>query len=245
MKKSLVFALLLCFCCGFSANLFGAEKQPFDGISLKGWKPVDPNAVSKWIVGRAALDKENDRAISAQTLLKKDKKFANGDLINFVESNWTEEPRGGVDLRTEEVYGDCSLEIEFMVSKGSNSGVYLMGEYELQVADSWGKQGEMSQGDLGAIYSAAAPKLNAALPPGEWQRYEIEFQAPKFDANGNKTQNAKFIKVVLNGKLIQDNVEVLQSTGGGVTGKEAAKGPFMLQGNHGPVAFRNIKITEK
>ena len=246
MKKLWILALLLSFCFGFSVNLFSAEaKKPFNGITLKGWKPVDPNIESKWIVGRASLDKENDRAIAAQTLLKQDKKFVEGDLINFVEANWTEEPRGGVDLRTEEVYGDCVVEIEFMVSKGSNSGVYLMGEYEVQVADSFGKQGNMSQGDLGAIYSAAAPKENAALAPGVWQKYIIDFQAPKFDANGNKTQKAKFLKVTLNGKVVHENVEVDGSTGGGVTGKEVAKGPLMLQGNHGPVAYRNIKITEK
>ena len=246
MKKICILALLLCFCCGFSVNLFAAEaKKVFDGVTLKGWKPAHPNIESKWIVGRASLDKENDRTIAAQTLLKKDEKFVEGDLINFVEGNWTEKPRGGVDLCTEEVFGDCLVEIEFMMAKGSNSGVYLMGEYELQVADSWGKQGNMSQGDLGAVYSAAAPRENAALAPGEWQKYVIDFQAPKFDANGNKTQKAKFIKVTLNGKIVQDNVEVEGSTGGGITGKEAAKGPLMLQGNHGPVAFRNIKIVEK
>ena len=69
-----------------------------------------------------------------------------------------------------------------MVPKGSNSGIYLMGEYEVQVLDSFGKPDDKpGQGDLGAIYSAAAPKMNAAKKPGEWQKFVIEFQAPKFD----------------------------------------------------------------
>jgi hypothetical protein len=95
---------------------------------------------------------------------------------------------------------------------------------------------------MGAIYSAAAPKLNACGVPGTWQSYEIEFVAPKFDASGNKTANGIFKKIILNGVVVQENVEVKAPTGGGVTMKEAATGPLMLQGNHGPVAFRNIEI---
>ena len=69
-----------------------------------------------------------------------------------------------------------------MVPKGSNSGIYVMGEYEVQILDSYGKPADkLTQGDLGALYSAAAPKVNASKKPGEWQKFVIEFQAPKFD----------------------------------------------------------------
>jgi hypothetical protein len=71
----------------------------------------------------------------------------------------------------------------------------------------------------------------------------IEYCAPKFDAAGKKTANARIVKVVLNGKVIQENVEILRGTGGGVTNREAPTGPLMFQGNHGAVAYRNIKIT--
>ena len=245
MKKFWILALLFCFCGTFSANLFAEEaKKVFDGASLKGWKAARPNIASRWIVGRAALDPDNNRLLIARPLLKVDGVLTGGELINFVERNWNEAPQSGVDLCTEEVFGDCLVEIEFMVPRGANSGVYLMGEYEVQVLDSWGKE-TMTQGDVGAIYSAAPPSVNASRPPGEWQKFVIDFQAPRFDAEGNKTQNAKFLKVTLNDTVIQENVEVQGSTGGGITGREAPKGPLMLQGDHGPVVFRNIKVTEK
>lgn len=120
-----------------------------------------------------------------------------------------------------------------------------MGEYEIQVLDSYGKpDDQLTQGDLGAIYSAAAPKKNVAKKPGEWQKFLIDFQAPKFDGE-KKIANARFIKVVLNGSVLHENVEVKGPTPGGLTGKEAATGPLMFQGDHGPVAYRNIKITPK
>jgi hypothetical protein len=97
---------------------------------------------------------------------------------------------------------------------------------------------------VGAIYSAAVPKKNAAKKPGEWQKFVIEFQAPRFEGD-KKVANAKFIKVTLNDVVLHENVEMKQQTPGGLTGKESATGPLMFQGDHGPVAYRNIKITPK
>jgi hypothetical protein len=114
-----------------------------------------------------------------------------------------------------------------------------MGEYEIQVLDSWGRT-KMGSGDMGAIYSASPPAINACKKPGEWQKYIIEVQAPKFDAGGKKTENAKLLKVELNGQVLHENVVMTGPTPGGVTGKEAPTGPLMFQGNHGPVAYRNI-----
>ena len=73
----------------------------------------------------------------------------------------------------------------------------------------------------------------------------IDFQAPRFDATGKKIANAKFIKVELNGQVLHEHVEMKGPTPAGVSGKESAKGPLMFQGDHGPVAYRNIKITER
>ena len=103
---------------------------------------------------------------------------------------------------------------------------------------------KMGSGDMGAIYGAAVPPVNACRKPGQWQKYVIEFLAPKFNANGAKIANAKFVKVELNGQVLHKDLEMPGPTPGGVTGKEAPAGPIMFQGNHGPVAYRNIRITE-
>jgi hypothetical protein len=223
-----------------------SEVQPFNGKNLNGWKAVDPNSRNFWTVshGTAGVASDNPQALVCLPFPDGD---SDGVLINLSGPNWGQDGnQRGVDLRTEQEFGDCIVEIEFMVAKGSNSGVYLMGEYELQVADGWGAQGRLGQGHVGAIYSAAAPKVNASQEPGKWQKYVIDFVAPRFDADGKKTANAKFVEVTLNGQVVQENVEVPGgSTGGGVTGQEHAKGPLMLQGNHGPVAYRNIVIQEK
>lgn len=148
-------------------------------------------------------------------------------------------------------HGDCQMHVEFCVSKGSNSGVYVMGRYEVQILDSFGKA-EAGEHDCGAIYQrwkdgkgyeGHAPKVNASRAPGEWQTFEITFQAPRFNATGEKTANAKFVKIVLNGQVIHENVEVTGPTRGSTFEKEAPKGPIMLQGDHGPVAFRSFTIT--
>jgi hypothetical protein len=118
-----------------------------------------------------------------------------------------------------------------------------MGEYEIQILDSFGKE-KVGPGDVGGIYGASAPKENASLEPGKWQTMEIDFVAPKFE-KGKKVANAKVLKVYLNDKLIQENVEIQGPTPSGLTGKEHAKGPLLLQGDHGAVAFRKIRLQPK
>ncbi len=155
-----------------------------------------------------------------------------------------------VDIYTESESGDCELHLEFMVSQGSNSGVYLMGRYELQILDSWGET-ELHYGTCGGVYcrwidnqpvDGVPPRVNASKPPGEWQTYDITFRAPKFDADGNKIAHATFVKVVWNGQVIHEDVEVVGCTRGAMIEDEAATGPLMLQGDHGPVAFRNVVL---
>ena len=146
-----------------------------------------------------------------------------------------------LDFYSGKKHGDGIITLDLMVPKGSNSGIYLQGEYEIQVLDSFGKK-KMRMSDMGAVYGATPPKTNACKAPGQWQSYEIHFKAPKFDDKGKKTANAQIVKVLLNGTLIQENIELKGPTPGGVNGKEKAMGPLMFQGNHGPVAYRNIKI---
>ena len=99
----------------------------------------------------------------------------------------------------------------------------------------------MGPGDLGSIYGAAPPRVNASKAPGQWQQLEIVFQAPHFQ-DGKKVANARFVKVTLNGQVVQENVEMEKQTPGGVVGREAPTGPLMFQGNHGEVAYRNIEM---
>ena len=199
--------------------------KPFNGKDLTGWiLKGDPNR-SHWTVGTASLDPDNPRNLKVTP--------GGNELINA--------SGGGLDLYTEAKFGDALIELEVMVPQGSNSGIYIMGEYEIQVLDSFGRE-RLGMGDMGAIYGAAVPLLNACKKPGEWQKYVIEYQAPRFDAEGKKTANARAKKVTLNGQVIQDNVEIRGSGGGSVAGREAPAGPLMFQGNHGPVAYRNITI---
>lgn len=148
-------------------------------------------------------------------------------------------------------HGDIELELEVMLPKGSNSGIYLQGRYEVQLLDSWGVK-DPKYSDIGGIYRnwerepgkiymGKAPLSNPAKAPGLWQSLKIVFKAPRFDASGNKVANARFVSVELNGVKIHDNVEVPLPTGGPVENNEKAMGPLMIQGDHGPVAFRNIR----
>jgi hypothetical protein len=160
----------------------------------------------------------------------------------------------GRDLTTKQTYRDCEVEIEFMVPQGSNSGVKLCGCYEIQIYDSW-KKTKLTGSDCGGIYprgeykpryhtidDGTPPSSNACREPGQWQTLKIRFRAPQFDAAGKKTANAKFERVELNGQVIHENREVAYATGAAWHNKEHPEGPLLLQGDHGPVAFRNLRI---
>lgn len=156
------------------------------------------------------------------------------------------------DLFSEAEHGDCELHVEFCVPQGSNSGIYLMGRYEVQIFDSFGKK-EVKYSDCGGLYQShlpppafpgKPPAVNASKAPGEWQSFDITFRAPRFDAAGVKTENARFLKVVHNGQLVHENVEVNAPTRSAAFDDEKPLGPLKIQGDHGPVAFRNLKLTK-
>lgn len=173
---------------------------------------------------------------------------------------WTNASKGAAhDLYTQREYGDVAVEIEFLIPQRSNSGIKLMGLYEVQITDSFGKS-KMTGSECGGIYPRAellpkyrhldegiAPKSNACGKPGEWQKLEIAFRAARHEGEGKnrkKIANAKFERVVLNGTVIHENLEVASPTGHNWTKVEPAKGPLMLQLDHGPVAVRKFMARD-
>lgn len=149
------------------------------------------------------------------------------------------------DLKTKGSFGDYHLHVEFkLVHKPeatgqarSNSGVIHLGLYETQILDSFGLYGR--DNECGGIYKIREPDSNAGYPAGLWQTYDIDFQAPRFDGAGTKTADAR-MTVRLNGILIHRDVAVPKPTAGG---KEAARGPIVLQDHGNPVQFRNIWVV--
>jgi len=160
-----------------------------------------------------------------------------------------------VNLLSKQEFGDVRAHVEFMVSKDSNSGVYFMGRYELQIFDSWQKAPEYPGIECGGIYErwdekrspkgfeGRSPRVNASRRPGQWQTFDVVFRAPRFDKAGHKIANARFEKVVHNGILVHSDVVLTGPTRSSAYEDEKPTGPLMLQGDHGPVAYRNIRLA--
>ncbi|MGY3055418.1 hypothetical protein ACVWYG_003634 [Pedobacter sp. UYEF25] len=217
---------------------FSQTKQ----ISLENFSAFK-NSNKNWaIVGGVIADLAKDDLI----------KSTKGTGILLCSSN---EKSHGADLFTNEEFGNAVVELDYMMAKGGNSGIYLQGNYEIQLEDSWGYRNPTAANN-GGIYGrwdasrpkgdevvgGFAPRQNVSKAPGLWQHIKIVFQAATFDGTGSKTANAKILQVVLNGVIIHENIELVGPTRGN-NGKEVAMAPLRLQGDHGSVAFRNISIA--
>jgi len=172
-------------------------------------------------------------------------------------SGWTVEdgvlisskPHGGNDLLTEEKFTDFELHVEFQAT--DNSGVYLQGRYEIQIINSFGVKPKVVEKDgkkietldshqCGAIYGRIAPSKNMAKPPKEWQSYDVVFRGARV-ADGKVVKKAR-VTLVWNGEKVIDDAEIEGVTGAALDDKVGEPGPVLLQGDHGRVSFRNIKI---
>ena len=241
------FVLMLISSCGTQKDIEKSSQTaqqiqtlPFTNLDLKDLSDFKPTSKNWQIVSEAIVDTSKKRSISGVDGI--------GVLLNT--------PKKGIrkNIFTNFEHGDIELELEVMIPIGSNSGIYLQGRYEIQLYDSW-KVKEPTYADMGAIYQrwnktaekgkqgyeGHPPTINAAKGPGLWQHIKIKFNAPTFDKTGNKTKNAKFDEVWLNGVLIHKNIEVTGPTRAAAFETETSMAPIMIQGDHGPVAFKNIK----
>ena len=237
MQKPIIRTLQLML-CGLVAT---AQTK---NIPLQDLSYFENNSGKNWqIVGQATSDYTQPNQLTTQP--------GTGVLANI-------HPRSGkygleYELITNEQHGDLDLSFEFMMTPGSNSGIYLQGRYEIQLNDSWGVSTPKYY-DLGGIYQrwiessqtgyeGYAPRVNAAKAPGLWQKMEISFQAPRFDAQGKKISPAKILLIKVNGLTVHENVTLSGVTRGALSETEVAKGPLRIQGDHGSLALRNFQWT--
>ncbi|HVT95780.1 MAG TPA: DUF1080 domain-containing protein [Bryobacteraceae bacterium] len=190
--------------------------------------------------------------------------FDGKDLAGWVDdkgnpARWTvgdgyfQTSSGGGDIHTTQAFGDCQLHVEWQTPNPphgkdqdrGNSGIYLMGLYELQVLDSYGSE-TYADGQAGAIYAQHPPQVNVTLPPGQWQTYDVIFHGPRFSASGELIRPAT-ATVLQNGVLIQDNAVLTGPTDymhRPPYKPTPEKLPLKLQDHHHPVKYRNIWIRE-
>lgn len=181
---------------------FGDPIPLFNGQDLTGWRLIERNAVNGW-------------------------RARDGLLVNEAVQEEGQPKKNYGNLRTEAEFGDFNLKLEARVQKGGNSGIYLRGIYEVQVADSYGQAPDSHR--IGGVYSRITPTSNPAKPPGEWQQFDI-------------TLVDRHVTVVLNGVKIIDNQPVLGCTGGALWSDVKRPGPIYLQGDHTSVEYRNLVL---
>lgn len=181
---------------------YGKPIALFDGKNLDHWELLNPKAPNGWSVVDGALS--NDP----------------------VQEEGKPHIRYG-NLRTKDTFEDFNLKLEVMVPEGGNSGIYLRGIYEIQVAATYGKN--LDSHNMGGIYSRVAPAVAAEKMDGEWQTYDI-------------TLVDRHATVILNGKTIHDNVPLMGCTGGALWSDESRPGPIYLQGDHTKASYRNVVL---
>lgn len=238
IRPLLAAGLCIMTAAGFPASGKAADVRIHQLNSLKAWQ----QDLGGWMEALdASMDPANEKRLIPTPM-------AGGNSPGAVMINGVTGRTINIHSRME--HGDVLIHVEFMVPVGSNSGVYLQGRYEIQILDSYGKK-QVQHGDCGGIYQrwvdnrgfeGFAPRVNASRPPGQWQSFDAIFRAPRFDTDGKKIRNAVFEKVIHNGVVVHEMVECTGPTRSASFEDESSLGPLMLQGDHGPVAYRNIWV---
>jgi hypothetical protein len=246
MKAFTLFAIGIFTTLVFSAT----AQQQGDPKSTEVWEPipklVNPGSPDQQAPSDAVVlfDGKN---LSEWTSMKGEA------AIWKVDDNSMVVTKGTGNIRTKRSFGSCQLHIEWqspatIEGEGQgrgNSGIFLMGKYEVQVLDSYNNR-TYSNGQAGSIYKQYIPLVNASRKPGEWQTYDIIFTAPKFKEDGSLLSPA-YCTVLHNGVLIQDHVQLKGETvyiGQPSYGKHADKEPIILQDHGNPVKYRNVWVRE-
>ena len=204
---------------------------PFNGKDLTGWKLRGDPKKSEWQIGHAVISELNP----SELIMVPDGKGPT-QMVDLKRS---------MDIYTEEKFGDCLIEVELMIPKGSNSGIYVMGEYEVQVLDSYGNK-TYFDGQCASLYKQSPPMANVCKKPSEWQTYDIVFETPRFGDDGKLTKPG-IVTVIHNGVVVQNHFEL---QGGTYYDRPASyerhplKQPIRLQNHGNPVKYRNIWLRE-
>jgi Domain of Unknown Function (DUF1080) len=249
MKRFNLFAFLL-FSSLSSFSQLVPQRGDGDPALTEVWSP-EPRVITP---GKTSADAPSDAIVlfnRKDLSMWEDK--SNGIPKWKVDGGIFTVDSGSGQIKTRRNFGDCQLHIEWRtpsVVKGDgqgrgNSGIFLMGRYELQVLDSY-KNRTYSNGQAGAIYKQLIPLANASRPPGEWQTYDVIFTAPRFNADSTVKSPAR-ITVIHNGVLVQNNATLAGGTqyrGIASYQMHGDKEPLVLQDHGNPVSFRNIWIRE-
>ncbi len=217
-----------------------AQQPPGNAISLPDLQSFQPTGANWQMAGEVTVNpmvNEDFHPVAGQSL-----------IVNLPDAN------NRANLVTKQSFGDLDMDFDFMMAPGSNSGIYLLGLYEIQLRDSWGVA-HPAYSDCGGVYErwndankgnegfeGTAPYYNACKAPGLWQHMHISFQAARFDGQGKKIEQARVISVTLNGIEVVTEVALTGPTRGAMFAEDKATGPVLIQGDHGAVAFRNIQI---
>lgn len=209
-------------------------------VYLMRGEPLEAWNATGWSAGEVKLDPADRKKLVAAPD-QKPNDWTGPAVSNLAASSPS-------DLVSKFEFGDIDFSFDFLLPEDGNSGLYLMGRYEVQLRDNGGRP-QLGYGDLGGVYAAAdaaqwpgrAPSFDVWRGAGRWHGMSGSFRAPRFDASGRKIENARLRRVMVNDTLLQEELELPCPTAGGWEG-EVRFGPLRIQGDHGPVAIRGLRV---